>query len=122
MTIDKAKALLEQDEIQQAQELLLSIVHDDNSNAGAILLLCGISTRTKNWALGADSFEHLVNLRPKSGLASSGLVQSYFNLGRYDDALKEIERFKANADTESAEAKAVLSEHQKVIDEIQGKR
>ncbi len=112
--IENAKKLLDAGDINEAKELLLTISRSNPSEYSVCILLCGISTRTNDWILGKDSFEHLVKLRPSNSLASSGLVQSYWKLGDYDKALQEIDRFKDNADLTNESAKNVLEEHKQV--------
>lgn len=119
MTIEKAKELLMLGEVDKAERILLNLARSDKNNVSAWLLLCGISMRKKNWTLGVESFEYLVALRPTNPLASSGLVQSYFNTGQYEEALKEITRFSESGNFESEDAKIVLNEHQKTANAIQ---
>jgi tetratricopeptide (TPR) repeat protein len=122
MTLEKAKSILESGDIEQATELLLTIIQADDSNVGAWLLLCGISTRTQNWPLGVKSFGQLVRLRSTDCLASSGLVQSYYKLGEYEKSLDEIDRFKNAADKSKENVQLVMEEHKKVADKINGIR
>lgn len=112
--IEQAKKLLEENEIEEARRLLLDIAGSAPDTASAWLLLSGIATRTGDWDLGVKSFGELVRLRPASSLASSGLVQSYANLGRKDEALSEIRRFKSAADPTNDEARTVIDEHDQV--------
>jgi len=117
-TIEEAKNLLEQGDIQQGRQILLGITKAEPDNSSAWLLLCGISTRTQDWELGILSFRNLVNLRPRSALASSGLVQSLMESNRPKEALKEIQRFRSIADSESEEVQIVLQEHRGIEEKI----
>ena len=120
--IEQAKKLLESGNIQQGRQLLLDMATAEPENASVWLLLSGIATRKKDWELGVISFSHLVALRPSSGLASSGLVQSYMYLGRYEDVLDEIERFRSTADVGREEVQIVMEEHMGIVELIKTMR
>lgn len=117
-SIEQAKNLLEAGNIKQGRMLLEDITNFDPDNVSAWLLLCGISTRTQDWELGAHCFKHLTHLRPSSSLASSGLVQSYMNLNRCNEVLEEIKRFQAVANLDNEEVRIVMKEHQRVMELI----
>jgi len=113
-TIEQAKKLLESSDIEQAKKLLLDMAESTPDDVSVWILLCGIATRTQDWELGAISFGRLVKLRPASSLATSGLVQSYVNLDRHEEAMGEIERFRLASDLDSEEAQIVMDEHKRV--------
>jgi len=120
-TVEQAKKLLESGDIDQARKLLLDMAKSAPDDVSVWMLLCGIATRTQDWELGVISFGRLVKLRPASSLATSGLVQSYVNLDRHEEAIDEIERFKTAADLDSEEARIVIDEH-KCVEELIEKR
>lgn len=122
MSIERAKKYLESNETELAKKLLLEIIESDKKNISAILLLCGISTRTQDWNLGSDIFRTLSQIRPKDSLASSGLVQSLFNLSKFDEAIDEMNRFREATDNSTEENKIVLKEYEKIHKEIEKTR
>ena len=122
MTLENAKSLLENGEFEQARKVLIEITNSEQDNVAAWLLLCGLSVKTEDWVLGLQSFSNLCRCRPNSAIASSGLVQSYFNLAMYDDALHEMERFELACDGNNEEHRSVLEEYQHVRDKISVKK
>ena len=105
-------------QIEEGTDLLLNKVEAEPQNKSAWLLLCGVASRTQNWNLGLKSFGALVKLRPSSGLASSGLVQSFCENKRFTEALEEIERFKKVADVANDNDKSVLAEFDAIVAKI----
>jgi len=122
MNIEVAKALLEKGDVDGATKLLLDVAHQNPSDVNVWLLLGAVSTRTSNWILGEQSFSKLVQLKPSSPLASSGLVQSYYELGKYDDALSEINRFRSELDFDNPDARVVLAEQDKMVEKIKSRQ
>ena len=55
-------------------------------------------------------------------MASSGLVQSYYELGKYDDALSEINRFRSELDFDNPDARVVLAEQDKMVEKIKSRQ
>lgn len=119
MTIKKAKRLLELGDIESARQHLLQLADDHQDDASIWLLLSGIASRTEDWELGRISFGKLVEIRPSSGLASSGLVQCLYKLRRYDEAINEIDRFAGIANRHDETDCAVLEEHNNVRKRIE---
>lgn len=118
MTLQKAKALLESGNLEEAREHLLQAARNDMHNPSIWLLLSGIASRTNDWELGLKSFKRLSAIRPSSRLASSGLVQCMYNLGLYEDAIVEIDRFRGVADKADENDQSVMNEHQAIRDRI----
>ena len=83
-----------------AAEILMRLASAFPKNPAILGMLGAIYHRLEDYARASDYFQQTVSLSPKSELASLGLFHSLWRVGRYDEAVTEMERFLSISESE----------------------
>lgn len=90
----------DQSRLNEANRLLEELVEQDPEDPAAALVLAGIYFDMQKFDAARELFARIVQLQPRSELASRGLFHSLWKLGHHDEAFDEMRRFLAIADSE----------------------
>ena len=101
LKFEEALRLRDEGCLAESSDLLLELGGGNSEDLPLNLMRAGILLDMENFSEAHELFARIVTLQPRSELASRGLFFSLWKLGRFRDALDEMQRFLSTSDSEA---------------------
>lgn len=96
----RVKSLRDSGQLDIARKLLIALSKHDPKSPAIFSVMGDVCWEMGLQAEAANAFGRAISLAPTLEAASLGLFHCLWELGRYDEALREVKRFQSVSDSE----------------------